>query len=165
MKKIAIYPGSFDPITNGHLSIIQRASGIFDEIIIAVARNSQKKGALFTLDERLEQLDMLSEKIKTNTALRAMSFDGLLIDFAKTQNACAIVRGVRNAHDAAYEQQMIHMNRHLSGIETVLLFTTPELSFVSSSLVKEVAKYGGDVSAFIPEEILPVFLDRIAEAS
>ncbi len=158
-KKIAIYPGSFDPITFGHISIIKRSAELFDELIIAVAFNERKKGAIFSLDERCEQLQSLFSDTDLNIIIK--TFDGLLVDFAKQEDACAIVRGIRNAQDAAYEQQMIHMNRHLSGIETILLYATPETSFISSSLVKEVARNGGDISAFLPPKIATVLLERI----
>lgn len=158
-KKIAIYPGSFDPITFGHISIITRSAALFDELIIAVAFNERKKGAIFSLDERCDQLNTLFADSEHNISVK--TFDGLLVDFAKQENACAIVRGIRNAQDAAYEQQMIHMNRHLSGIETLLLYATPETSFISSSLVKEVARNGGDVSAFLPPKIAALLIDRI----
>ncbi len=161
-KKIAVYPGSFDPITIGHVSIIQRASQLFDEIIVAVAFNERKAGALFTLSERCEQLELLFNK---NSNIVVKTFDGLLVDFAKKEHAQVILRGIRNAQDAAYEEQMVHMNRALSGIETLLLFSTPETSFISSSLVKEVARNKGNVADFLPKEILPLLLDRIAEQS
>ena len=160
-KKIAVYPGSFDPITFGHISIIKRSAALFDELIIAVAFNERKKGAIFSLEERCEQLRELFSETDLNISIK--TFEGLLVDFAKQENACAIVRGIRNAQDAAYEQQMIHMNRHLSGVETILLYATPETSFISSSLVKEVARNGGDVSDFLPPEIASLLIERIAK--
>ena len=160
-KKIAVYPGSFDPITFGHISIIKRSAKLFDELIIAVAFNERKKGAIFSLDERCQQLEALFAD--SGLQISVKTFDGLLVDFATQENACAIVRGIRNAQDAAYEQQMIHMNRHLSGIETILLYATPETSFISSSLVKEVARNGGDISDFLPPEIASLLLQRVAK--
>ena len=143
-----VYPGSFDPITNGHLNIIQRASNVFDEIIVSVFKNPSKD-PLFTMDERVE---MLEESTKDIDGVIVDSFSGLTMDYVKSQNASAILRGLRAVSDFEGEFQMASMNRELDGeIETVFFMTDAKYAFLSSSVVKEVAQFNGDVSTLVPE--------------
>lgn len=146
MTKV-VCPGSFDPVTNGHLDIIERSAHLFDEVVVAVLVNPSKQG-LFTIDERLALLD---EATKHLPNVSTASFTGLLVDFC-TQNAVdAIVKGLRAVTDFDYELQMAQMNGSLTEVDTVFIPTSPEYSFLASSLVKEVAKHGGDVSGLIPD--------------
>jgi pantetheine-phosphate adenylyltransferase len=147
---IALCPGSFDPVTLGHLDIIERASRHFDEVIVAVIRNPQKKESLFTLEER--QL-MLKEAIGHLGNVRIEFFKGLLVDFAREHGANSIIKGLRAVSDFDYELQMAQMNQKLSGIDTFFLSTSPQHSFLSSSLVREVARFGGDVSGMVPKHV------------
>ena len=145
--KRAIYAGSFDPVTNGHMDVLARAARVFDEVVIAIADNSEKRG-LFTPDERVA---MLREVAVALPNVRVMQFTGLLIEFAQRENACAIVRGLRAVSDFEFEFQMALMNRRLApALETMFLMPKEEYSYVSSRLVKEVASLGGDVSVFVP---------------
>ncbi|MRR54927.1 MAG: pantetheine-phosphate adenylyltransferase [Deltaproteobacteria bacterium] len=147
MKKIAVYPGSFDPITFGHLDIINRALKIFDEVIIAVAHNEQKK-PLFTVEERV---DMIKSVMKDNTRATVDTFDGLLVDYARSCKAQAIVRGLRAISDFEYELQMAQINRGISReVETVFLMTSVFYSFLSSSIVKEVYSLKGPIDGLVP---------------
>lgn len=152
----ALCPGSFDPVTLGHLDIIERTARHFDEVIVAVIRNPQKAGSLFTLEERE---DMLHEVTAHLTNVQIGFFKGLLVDFAKEHEAQAIVKGLRAVSDFDYELQMAQMNQKLSGIDTFFISTSPRYSFLSSSLVREVARFGGDVSSMVP----PVVAKRLAE--
>lgn len=154
----AVCPGSFDPVTNGHLDIIGRASRLFDEVIVGVLINQSKVG-LFTVDERIE---ILRGVTATYGNVRVESFRGLLVEFCRTQEAAVVVKGLRAVSDFDYELQMAQMNIGLAGVETLFMPTNPLYSFVSSSLVKEVAKWGGDVSAHLPEAVLRRLLDRLA---
>jgi pantetheine-phosphate adenylyltransferase len=153
---IALCPGSFDPVTLGHLDIIERTSRHFDEVIVAVIRNPQKSKSLFSLEERQE---MLVEETAHLANVRIAFFKGLLVDFAAEHGADAIVKGLRAVSDFDYELQMAQMNQRLSGIDTFFISTSPKHSFLSSSLVREVAKYGGDVSSMVPVSVAK----RIAE--
>ncbi len=147
MKK-GIYPGSFDPVTLGHLDIIMRASKLADELIVGVLVNKSKQ-SLFTLDERVELLKRVTKNMPNVTI---KSFDGLLVDFAEEEKADFIVRGLRAVTDFEYEIQLAHTNHRMRPeVDTVFLTTTLQYSFVSSSLVREIASYGGDISAFVPE--------------
>jgi pantetheine-phosphate adenylyltransferase len=147
MKKIAVYPGSFDPITFGHLDIINRALKIFDEVIIAVAHNEQKK-PLFSVEERV---DMIKSVMKDNSRATVDTFDGLLVDYARSCKAQAIVRGLRAISDFEYELQMAQINRGISReVETVFLMTSVFYSFLSSSIVKEVYSLKGPVDGLVP---------------
>ena len=152
----ALCPGSFDPVTYGHLDIIERTARHFDEVIVAVTRNPQKAQSRFGLEERQ---DMLHEVTAHLPNIRIEYFKGLLVDFAKDHGADAIVKGLRAVSDFDYELQMAQMNQRLSGIETFFISTSPQHSFLSSSLVREVARYGGDVSSMVP----PVVAQRLAE--
>ena len=157
---IALIPGSFDPVTNGHLDIIERTTKHFDEVIVAVIRNPQKAQALFTLEERE---DMIHEVTAHLPNLRVDFFKGLLVDFARTNGVSSIVKGLRAVSDFDYELQMAQMNSSLVDVETVFIPTSPEYSFLASSLVKEVAMFGGDVSALVPPFVLERLTARLAE--
>ena len=149
-KKIAVVPGSFDPITNGHLDIIKRAADVFDVVYVAVLNNSAKN-PLFSIDERME---LIAEVTKHIPNIKIESSSGLLIDYAKSKNAKAIVRGLRAVSDFEYEMQITSMNRVLDeNIETFFIMTKNQYSFLSSSIVKEVAKYGGNISELVPKAI------------
>jgi pantetheine-phosphate adenylyltransferase len=161
MVRRAACPGSFDPVTNGHIDIISRASALFDEVVVAVGVNKSKK-RLFSAEERIE---MLTEVSAPFANVRIDSFDGLLTDFCKEHDVHAIVKGLRAVSDFDYELQMAQMNSSLSGVETVFVPTSPEYSFLASSLVKEVATYGGDVSGLIPPFVLDRLTARLAEQS
>jgi pantetheine-phosphate adenylyltransferase len=152
----AVCPGSFDPVTNGHLDIIGRSAGIFDDVIVAVLVNESKQG-LFTIDERL---DMLREVTKPYENVRVESFRGLTVDFCRAHDARVIVRGIRAVSDFDFELQMAQMNIGLAGVETLFMPTSPEASFISSSLVKDVAKWGGDVTPHVPEVVARRLVDR-----
>lgn len=147
MKRIAVVPGSFDPITYGHLDIIERSSKVFDTLYISVLKNSSKQG-LFDVEERLE---LIRETTKNLDNVEVVSFNGLLIDFCQSVNARAIIRGLRAVSDFEYEMQLTSMNRKLdSSIETIYMMTNNNYSFISSSIVKEVAKYNGKVEDVVP---------------
>src|ERR671921_2737897 len=143
----AVCPGSFDPVTNGHLDIVGRASRLFDEVIIGVLINQSKTG-LFTIEERIE---MLREVTASYGNVRVESFRGLLVDFCRAQQAAVVVKGLRAVSDFDYELQMAQMNIGLSGVETLFMPTNPLYSFLSSSLVKDVVKWGGDASSYVPD--------------
>ncbi|WP_344678335.1 pantetheine-phosphate adenylyltransferase [Saccharopolyspora taberi] len=155
----AVCPGSYDPVTNGHLDIIERAAGLFDEVVVAVLINKNKK-SLFSVDERLE---MLREVTAQWPNVRIDSWHGLLVDYCKAHGIGAIVKGLRAVSDFDYELQMAQMNQRLSGVETLFMSTNPLYSFLASSLVKEVATYGGDVSNLLPPKIEQRLLERLAE--
>jgi len=153
----AVCPGSFDPVTNGHLDIVGRASRLFDEVIVGVLINQTKSG-LFTIEERIE---MLGEATSAYGNVRVESFHGLLVDFCRAQGAAVVIKGLRAVSDFDYELQMAQMNIGLSGVETLFMPTNPQHSFISSSLVKEVAKWGGDVSMHVPEVVGRRLSDRL----
>jgi pantetheine-phosphate adenylyltransferase len=155
-----VYPGSFDPVTNGHLDIVTRASRLADEVVVAVLRNLSKT-ALFTVDERVE---MLREVTKGIANVRVAKFDGLIVDFCKANDVTAIVKGLRAVSDFDYELQMAQMNYNQAGVETLFISTNPLYAFLSSSLVKEFAKYGGDVTSLVPDAVLGRLTARSAEA-
>ncbi|MBA2558967.1 MAG: pantetheine-phosphate adenylyltransferase [Propionibacteriales bacterium] len=156
----AVFPGSFDPVTYGHLDVVSRASSLFDEVVIAVLVNESKRSA-FSIAERMSMLgDAVAGLALGN--VRAESFDGLLVDFCRDHQAAAVVKGLRASTDVDYELPMAQMNSALSGVDTVLLPTSPEWSFVSSSLVKEVVRFGGDVSPFVPPRVGSMLRDRLA---
>ena len=146
----AIYPGSFDPVTNGHLDVIERARKLFDEVIVAVAFN-EGKSALLPLEQRL---DLLREAVGKTDNIQIAQFDGLLVEFAVEQGACAVVRGLRAVSDFEFEFQMALMNRKLeSSIETIFLMPKEEYTYLSSRIVKEIARLGGDVTKFVPPHV------------
>jgi len=150
MSRIAIYPGSFDPVTNGHIDIAKRGLKLFDRIIVAILHNPCKK-SLFTIEERLE---MLNESMSGIDHIEFDTFDGLLVDYAHQRNACAILRGMRAVSDFEYEFQLALMNRKLQRqVETVFLMTGLRWIFTSSSIIKEAARFGGDVSDMVPPKV------------
>ena len=152
-----VYPGSFDPVTNGHLDIIGRAARLADEVVVAVLLNLSKT-AMFTVDERVS---MLTEVTAEFSNVLIASFDGLIVDFCKANDVSAIVKGLRAVSDFDYELQMAQMNYSQAGVETLFMTTNPLYAFLSSSLVKEFAKFGGNVTSLVPK---PVH-DRLAERS
>jgi pantetheine-phosphate adenylyltransferase len=154
----ALVPGSFDPPTNGHLDVIERCVGIFDEVIVGVIRNPSKS-ALFGEAERIEMLTDLCSQWET---VRVGSFDGLLVDYAEQTGADVVVKGLRAMTDFDYEFQMSQMNRHLSGIVTLFVATKPEYGYLSSSLVKEVSRLGGAVDALVPATVAAAMKERYA---
>ncbi len=155
----AVCPGSFDPVTNGHLDIIERAAKLFDEVVVAVGVNASKN-RLFGPDERLQ---MLTRACSQWDNVRIDSFTGLLTEFCRKHDIDAIVKGLRAVSDFDYELQMAQMNSSLAPVETVFVPTSPEWSFLASSLVKEVATFGGDVSGLVPEFVREQLVSRLAE--
>jgi pantetheine-phosphate adenylyltransferase len=151
-----VCPGSFDPVTNGHVDIIGRASDIYDEIVVGVLVNPAKAG-LFTVDERLE---MLKEVTAPYPNVQVRSFEGLLVDFCRANDIPVVVKGLRAVSDFDYELQMAQMNWGLAGVETLFMPTNPQYSYLSSSLVKDVAKWGGDISAHVPDGVAARLRER-----
>jgi len=150
LNTIAIYPGTFDPITNGHLDIIKRACKMFDTIIVAVANNKAKK-SMFSLEKRVEMLKFATQNM---AKIKVKEFDSLLVDFAKNENAKIIIRGLRAVSDFEYELQMSYANQSLNNsIETIFLMPTLNNAFISSSIVRNILSYNGDISHLIPKEI------------
>ncbi len=154
-----VCPGSFDPMTNGHLDVIGRAAGLFDEVIVAVLLNRSKQ-SLFSIDERLA---MLTAAVAPHDNVSVASFDGLLVDFCTAHDVRAIVKGLRAVSDFDFELQMAQMNRSLTQVETVWIPTSPEWSFVASSLVKDIARFGGDVSGLVPSHVQKLLMERMAD--
>lgn len=158
----ALYPGSFDPVTRGHLDLVERALPLFDRLTVAVARNSSKQ-ATFTVDERVR---MLQEVLPDDGRLAVTSFSGLVVDFCRSQGIGAILRGVRTVSDFEYEYQMALTNRHLSpAIETVFVMPSVQFSYVSSSLIREIVRNGGDVSSFLPPSVERALRERLRPLS
>jgi len=150
MKNIAVYPGSFDPVTNGHIDLIQRSAALFDKVIVAILRNSGKT-PLFSVDERKE---MLESAVREFGNVVITDFSGLLVDFAEQTGASVIIRGIRAISDYEYELQMALINRRLSSrVETVFMLPAETYSFVSSKLIKEIASHGGAISGLVPEDV------------
>lgn len=151
---IAIFPGSFDPITNGHLDIIEKSSNIFDKVIVAVSYNSNKKSFL-PIETRV---DLIKKSIKNYNNVEIDSFEGLTVNYAKLKNSKILIRGLRNSIDFEYEQQLANINKNLnSNIETVFFLTKPEYSSISSSAIKEIYLNKGDISNFVPPSVLDFF--------
>jgi pantetheine-phosphate adenylyltransferase len=153
----ALCPGTFDPVTNGHVDVLERAAGLFDRVLVAVIGNPGKQ-PLFSAAERV---DMLEEAVSGLPNVDVDSFDGLLVDYARDRGIGVIVKGLRAVTDFDYELQMAQMNRHLSGMETCFVPTSPQWSYLSSSLVKEVAQFGGDVSALVPGHVIPLLKEKL----
>ena len=155
----AVYPGSFDPVTNGHLDVIERASRLYDEVLVAIAHNETKAG-LFSFAERVA---LLNEAVEHHPNVRVTQFDGLLVNFARKVEAQVIIRGLRAVSDFEYEFQMALMNRKLDGnVETMFLMPKEEYSYVSSRLVKEIARLGGDIEAFVPDCIVRALREKFS---
>jgi pantetheine-phosphate adenylyltransferase len=152
----ALCPGSFDPVTNGHLDIISRAANLYDEVVVAVFVN-QSKSSLFTVDERR---DMLTEVTADYPNVTIDTFEGLVVDYCRAHDIPVIVKGLRAVSDFDYELQMAQMNRGLAGVDTLFMPTNPEYSFLASSLVKEIAKWGGDVTSLVPPNVLKRLQER-----
>jgi pantetheine-phosphate adenylyltransferase len=157
MRK-AIYPGSFDPLTNGHLDVIQRAAKLFDEVIVAVAK-SESKNPLFSLRDRVR---MVAESVKHIPNAKADSFDGLLVEYAQRCSAGAVVRGLRAVSDFEFEFQLALMNRKLNEqIETIFMMPRDTYTFLSSRIIKEIARLGGDISSFVPENVQTALKEKL----
>jgi pantetheine-phosphate adenylyltransferase len=151
MKHVAVYPGTFDPVTKGHIDLVERSLSIFDELIVAIAANPRKQ-PLFSLAERIDMFTKVTRQFKR---VKVEGFDGLLVDYIKRKKAVGIIRGLRAVSDFEYEMQMALMNRRLDNtIETVFLMPNEEYSFITSTIVKEAASYGGDVSSFVPKIVV-----------
>jgi pantetheine-phosphate adenylyltransferase len=158
MRRV-VCPGSFDPVTNGHLDIISRAAAVYDEVVVAVVLNPSKI-PMFTADERVEMLrDVLKERPNVTVA----RFEGLIVNFCRANDISAIVKGLRAVSDFDYEMQMAQMNYSQAGVETMFVTTNPLYAFLSSSLVKEFAKYGGDVTGLVPDLVNSRLSSRLAE--
>src|SRR4051794_869432 len=159
--RTVIYPGSFDPLTNGHLDVIQRATKLFDRVIVAVAKN-ESKSPLFTLEERL---DLVTRSVEHLPSVDADSFDGLLVEYAESQSAQAIIRGLRAVSDFEFEFQLALMNRKLNErVETIFMMPKDTYTFLSSRIVKEIARLGGDVSVFVPPHVQKALAERLLVA-
>lgn len=154
-----VCPGSFDPVTNGHLDVIERAAGLFDEVVVAVLVNVSKKG----LFDHAERIEMLREVCGHLPNIRIETFQGLLVDFARQHGIPVVLKGLRAITDFDYELSMAQMNHRLTGLETFFVATNPEYSYLSSSLVKEVASYGGDVSGLVPKPVLERLRERVGD--
>lgn len=159
MSTKAIYPGTFDPLTNGHLDIVTRAALMFDHVILAIAASPSKK-PMFTLDERVALATQVTSHLKN---VEVIGFSDLMANFAKAQGANVLMRGLRAVSDFEYEMQLANMNRHLlPTLESVFMMPSKEWSFISSSLVKEVARHGGDITPFLPQKITQALMEKIS---
>ena len=157
--RTAVCPGSFDPVTNGHVDVFARASELADEVVVAVLINHSKAG-LFTIDERIV---MLRDVVSQFPNVRVDSFHGLLVDYCRDHSIKAIVKGLRAVSDFDYELQMAQMNYRLANVETLFISTNPLYSFLSSSLIKDIAKFGGDVTGLVPEAVLIQLQARLSD--
>ena len=158
--RTVIYPGSFDPLTNGHLDVIQRATKLFDRVVVAVAKN-ESKSPLFTLSERLE---LVAECVKHLPNVEADAFDGLLVNYVEKRSAQAIIRGLRAVSDFEFEFQLALMNRKLNErVETIFMMPKDTYTFLSSRIVKEIARLGGDISSFVPPSVQEALVARLLE--
>jgi pantetheine-phosphate adenylyltransferase len=158
MGLTALCPGTFDPVTNGHLDVVGRAAELFESVIVAVLENPSKT-PLFTLEERVE---LLEEAVRDHRNVRVGSFRGLLVEHARAQGASVIVKGLRAVSDYEYEIQMAQMNQRIGQIDTLFMATSPKWSFLSSSLVREVARFGGEVEGLVPDHVRKRLIDRLA---
>ena len=159
MSKIAVYPGSFDPITNGHLDIIERSCNIFNKVIVAVLENPDKKTHLFSIDERVELIKRATSHLEN---IEVESFKGLLVNYIQSKGADLIIRGLRAISDFEYEFQMALMNKKLdSNVETFFMMTNTDYSYLSSSAIKQVAQYGGDIKDLVPKSIIEDIYEKI----
>jgi pantetheine-phosphate adenylyltransferase len=156
----AVVPGSFDPITMGHLDIVGRVSDRFDRVVVAVLENPRKQG-LFTVDERLE---MIRAEVADRANVEVDRFEGLLVDYCAANELGVIVKGLRAVGDLEYEQQMAQMNRRMSGVETMFLSTAPEHAYLSSSLIKEIARWGGPLTGTVPPSVEAALRERYGSA-
>lgn len=160
--RTVIYPGSFDPLTNGHLDLIQRAVNLFDHVIVAVAKNESKQ-PLFALDERL---DMVRIAVKAMPKVAAEAFDGLLVDYVEKRGGQAVIRGLRAVSDFEFEFQLALMNRKLNErVETIFMMPKDTYTFLSSRIIKEIARLGGDVSAFVPPHVRQALVNKFSKTS
>jgi len=158
MMRTAIYPGSFDPMTNGHLDVVQRAAKLFDRVVVAVAKN-EGKHPLFTLDERLA---LVKQSVASLPNVEADAFEGLLVDYVVAKNARAIVRGLRAVSDFEFEFQLALMNRKLNeNVETIFMMPKDTYTFLSSRIVKEIARLGGDVNPFVPAHVQTALMQKL----
>ena len=149
MSKIALFPGTFDPFTLGHLSLVERGLKVVDEIIVAIGINTDKKN-IFTTEQRLE---MISRLFKDNPNVHVATYTGLTVDFAKAKGAGFILRGIRSVADFEYEKNIANVNREISGLETIVLFTDPEYSYISSSIVRDLWTHGKSLDNFVPQNL------------
>jgi pantetheine-phosphate adenylyltransferase len=156
---VALIPGSFDPVTYGHMGIVERTARQFDDVLVAVVRQPLKPQVLFNVEQRVEMLNQVTAHLP---GVRVDSFEGLLVDYATRNGVQAIVKGLRAVSDFDYELQMAQMNYRLSGVETLFMPTAPEHSFLSSSIVREVARFGGDVSSMVPPEVAARLKERFS---
>jgi len=156
----ALCPGTFDPVTNGHLDIIERASQTFETVVVAVLENPAKR-PMFSVDERVAMIEKACAGL---SGVEVAAFRGLLVDFARARGGAVIVKGLRAVSDYEFEIQMAQMNHRLSGVETLFMPTNPSWSFLSSSLVKEVARFGGDVEGLVPDDVRARLRDRVEDA-
>jgi len=162
MKNIAVYPGSFDPVTNGHLDIIKRAARVFEKVYVAILTNSSKK-PMFSVEERMDMIRR-SVEAKGIENVEVASFDGLLVDFVAEKKATVIIKGLRAVSDFEYEFQMALMNHKLlRDVETLFMMTSNKYSYLSSSIVKEVARYGGNLNGLVPDDLIPEIIQRAVD--
>ncbi|WP_433326763.1 pantetheine-phosphate adenylyltransferase [Spirillospora sp. CA-294931] len=159
MRRV-VCPGSFDPVTNGHLDIISRASRLYDEVVVAVLINKNKQ-SLFTVDERV---DMIAQVTKEYGNIKVDKFYGLTVDYCKKRGIPVIVRGLRAVSDYEYELQMAQMNHRIAGVETLFMATNPLYAFLSSSLMKEVVRFGGDISGLVPDSVHERLVERLKDS-
>ncbi|OEY23753.1 pantetheine-phosphate adenylyltransferase [Corynebacterium sp. BCW_4722] len=155
---VAVCPGSFDPITNGHLDIVTRASRHFDEVVVLVTGNPNKPSGLFSIEERVE---LIREVTRDLPGVRVDTWSGLLVDYTSAHHITALVKGLRSSLDYEYELPMAQVNRRLTGVDTYFLLTDEKYGYISSSLTKEVAKYGGDVTGLVPETVREAMLRKL----